>query len=763
MGDDVSTGADDPAVRPVAEAKISAPVLRAGLVDLPRVREVLDASVAAALTLVAAPAGYGKTTAVRAWCSGRDAALAWVRMDKDDDDPVRLWIAVASAVERVRSGLGRPALRRLSAIGGAVGVSVESSVDELANSLLGFDRELVVVLDDLHLVTSADSIASLNHAVAYFPSNVRLVVISRTDPELRLAQLRASGELVELRARVLALTNAEAHRLLAEGAGIDLSVGDVELLHERTEGWPLALFLAAHWLRGVADPHEAVRAFGGDHRFIVDYLTAEVIASLDEESRAFLLQVCVLRQFTPELCDAVLDRSDSETVLARLASANPFVARLERGSGYRVHSLFAEFAAFRLAALEPGASDAIHRRASSWYRSRGLCAEAVEHATAACDGQLIADVLLENYLHLFRSGQSLALRRWVGMLDDEQLLEHPVLAVGGATVAMVLGGAGLERRRYLALAERAELERPERVTSYVRATAEMVRAGSIDGDVGQAVASGRRAVEFALRDADGDASLVAALASCSRALYFAGELEEAWALAVRALEHPDVERRPPGHAFACTALALADLDLGRQSSARDYVDRARSILGDLRLNRSWLGANVGAALGCVLAWEGDLSQAESQFASAEHFFRDDVATVPHAWLLVRLAEVRCRQGKLEQAQATLDRATHALQSITDAGRVPLQAADVERGLEQARNRAGAGEIVEPPSEAELAVLQLLSTSLSTRQIGAALFISPNTVRSHTRAVYRKLRVNSRAAAVARAELLGLLTETQAPT
>ena len=214
-------GAADAEAQPLAEAKISAPVLRTRLIDRPHVHEALDASSAAALTLVAAPAGYGKTTAVRAWCARGDLALAWVRLDAHDNDPVRLWTSIATAIDRIRPGLGRPALRHLKAFGR----SIDASVDELANSIMAFGGELALVLDDLHLVTQADCIASLNHAVATLPANARLVVISRTDPALRLPQLRASGELVELRARDLMLTPAEAHEVLVEQEGISSHLG----------------------------------------------------------------------------------------------------------------------------------------------------------------------------------------------------------------------------------------------------------------------------------------------------------------------------------------------------------------------------------------------------------------------------------------------------------------------------------------------------------------------------------------------------------
>jgi len=248
----------------------------------------------------------------------------------------------------------------------------------------------------------------------------------------------------------------------------------------------------------------------------------------------------------------------------------------------------------------------------------------------------------------------------------------------------------------------------------------------------------------------------AALAGLSRALYFAGELDEAWLAASRAIEHPDSARRPPGYALARSTLALVAADQGRLASARGHAERARAIVGRITSCRSWLGANGAVALGTVLAGEGDLAGAEREFAYTERFYADEVATVHHAHLLVRLADVRCRRGRLDDADATLCRAHEAIAELADSGTVPPLAAQVERELEQARRQAGGGELLEGPSDAELAVLRLLTTDLSARQIAGELFLSPNTVRSHTRAIYQKLGVRSRADAVARADALGLL-------
>ena len=282
------------------------------MVDRPRVRQALDAGRDALLTVVAAPAGYGKTTEVRAWCADLGAALAWVSLDAGDNDPVLLWRYVATAVDRVRSGLGRGAVRRLSVAGGPI----EVAVDELMNDVTTLGGELFIVLDDVHAVISEECLWSIDYALGHLPANAHVVLITRVDPALRLARLRAAGALVEVRGSELAFTAAEAHELLVDLGQLELGSEEIDVLVERTEGWPAALVLAWLWLRTVENPGRAVRAFGGDHRFVADYLSSEVLATLDEDDRAFLHGAAVLGEFTAELCDEVLDRSDSAARLS---------------------------------------------------------------------------------------------------------------------------------------------------------------------------------------------------------------------------------------------------------------------------------------------------------------------------------------------------------------------------------------------------------------------------------------------------------------
>jgi len=742
---------------PLAEAKLAPPMLRPETIDRPRLHRGLDADGQPALGLVVAPAGYGKTIAVREWSAGRDAPLAWVTLDVGDNDPVRMWTYVATSVDRIRDGLGRNALRRLR----APGAPIEAAIDDLMNGIAAFGREVVLVLDELETVSDAACLATIDHAVDRRPANLRLVLVARSDPALRTARLRVRGALAELRAGDLAFTSREVRAFLGRRADLELGDPELEMLRERTEGWPAALELAALWLRNQDDPETTVREFRGDHRFVAEFLSHEVLDALDDDVRSFILRASVLGRFTANLCDTVLDRSDSAALLARLERSNLFVSRLEHGGWYRVHPLFGEYAAFRLAEEgEESAASVIHRRAAEWFVSQGLPTDATHHAAAARDLDLVARLLVDYHLALIRGGGAGTLLRWIEALPEEQLLDHPELAASAATAATMLGKRTLERQRFLALADRAAAERPESSGVYAQAIAAMVRAGAVDGRLEVALENGRRAVE--LSESGADDVLVASLAAHARALYFAGDLDAAWKTALRAVEHPDVERRAPGHAFARSTLALVAADRGHLASARIHADRARAVIGGIGSSRSWLGANALAALGVLRLVEGEPAEAERDLASAERFFRDEVASVHHVWLLLLLARARCRRGRLDAAASSLAAARDEIEELVDPTAVGALLADVAGELADARGRVDRGPVGESPSEAELAVLRLLTSELTTRQIGAELYLSLNTVRSHTRALYRKLGVNARTDAVARAEALGLLVGSDSP-
>lgn len=738
------------AVTPLLEGKAAIPKLRRGVVQRPRIRRALDRSDDAALTLVAAPAGYGKTTAVRSWCASRDVETAWVTLDVGDNDPIRLWWYLASALNQVRVGVAEGALGRLS----SSPHQVERAVDEFLNGVRLLGRELVIVLDDLDTVTSTESLALIDYAVEHLPSNAHLVLLTRADPALRIARLRAAGELVEVRADELAFTRDEAGELLRALGRLPVGSEEIATIVERTEGWPVALVLAWLWLCKVEDPVRAVRAFGGDNRFVADYLSGEVLAGLNDDRKSFLCATAVLGTCTAEMCDDVLERNDSAARLQEAERANLFVSSLEGSDWFRIHSLFADYAKVRLASAEPGTAALIHQRAARWLDSHGMAVEATEHAAEAGDYELMADLVLRQHLPLIRAGAGRTVLRWVQTLPEDRLVEFPELAAAAAASAMLIGGCRLVQRRLLALAERGLESRPEPIRSYVNTAVALVHASTIDRGVAQAVEDGRRAV--ALAETDTDVLLTGALAACGRALFFAGALDEAWELSVRALEQPAIEQDVPSLVIAYSTLSLVAVEREHLATARGHAETAKAAVKRIGASRSWLGASASAALGSVLAAEGGLVEAEHELAAAESFFADEVGTLHHTWILVLLARLRMRRGRLADAETTLRSAFESLNELSDSGAIPELAGALSDELEAADERASEGELLERPSDAELAVLGLLTTDLSMREIGERLFVSQNTIRSHTRAIYHKLRVHNRADAIARAAGLGLL-------
>lgn len=745
---------------PLVETKFAQPRERSGTVQRPRLQRTFEAADGAALTLLAAPTGYGKTTAVRAWCASGERPVAWVTLDAGDNDPVRLWTYVASAIDRIRDGLGRLALQRLR----IAGVSLETVVDELVNGIASYSAPMVVVLDDLQAVVDPACMASIEYALERLPANARVLAITRIDPAIRLARMRGRGGLAELRAAELAFTASEARELLVDREGIALTDEDVAALVEHTEGWPAGLYLAALWLRGLDDPGSGVREFTGHQRQVAEYLGSEVLDALDDEFRSFLMRSAVLGRFTAELCDAVLGRTDSAAMLAELEHSNLFLVPLDgRGAWFRYHALFAELLQLELAGVEPVAELEIHRRASAWFRERGLVVESAEHAAAGHDYRSVAELLAENHLIMLRSGLSATLLRWIGKLPEEQLLEFPILPFVAAVATGLTGRPAIERRRFLAIGERAKAKHPERFTAYHEAAAEMTRAVWIDGDVGEAIRHGRRAA--ALAGSGAAAIYVSSMAGLAGALYFAGEIEDAAEAAQQAVRHADAERQNLGRIEALSTLALIAAERGHLTAARRHADEARTIARETGVRRSWVGGTAAAAHAVVLAAEGKLSEAEREAEYAVQIRSTPEASVAHAWALILLASMRVRRGLLTQAEKTLDEARDLLAELADPGRLPTMADEVATLLEQTRADADGGPVRDPLSPAELEILRLLATDLSQRQIGEKLFLSLNTVKTHARSVYRKLGVSSRQDANARAAALGLLdtSETSEPS
>jgi LuxR family maltose regulon positive regulatory protein len=396
----------------------------------------------------------------------------------------------------------------------------------------------------------------------------------------------------------------------------------------------------------------------------------------------------------------------------------------------------------------------LHLRASETCLERGRIGDALEHAAAAGEPALVADILEREHRTLLRAGRLGTLVGWCEWLPEELLVEHPAIALAAA-LAVGLGGQDAhERHRLTRVAERSRAERPESWAPYHEAALGLVRVAWVEADLGAAVALGRATRDTA---AEADEVEVPFLACLAFLLYLGGEHDEARALAETALDRAEAPQRPHGKVMARSTLSLLAAAEGDTGAAVAHADRALAFALAAGVDQSASGGSARVARAVALVAKGELHAAEREAAEGERLRRCPEPEVGHVHALLVRAEVRARRGRLGAAAADLDVARKRLAAFVDAGTLlPALAATVETRLTQARAEASA--VSELPSEAELNVLRLLGTDLSQREIGARLYLSVNTVKTHMRVLYRKLGVSSREEAVERATALGLIDD-----
>ena len=423
---------------PLLETKFHAPRSRRGVVTRPRLLDRLNVQRLPALTLVSAPAGFGKTTLLSEWLAtaGHDARVAWVSLDARDNDPRLFWSYVVAATRVVAPDVGEGAAASFA--DGAP--SIDGVLAMLLNDLARVEFELVVVLDDYHLVESSEVHESVSFVLEHLPAHVHLVLATRADPPWPLGRLRARGELLEVRAADLRFTADEAAAYLNGVMDLALTEAEVEALDVRTEGWVAALQLAALSLHGRDDVAAFIADFAGDDRFIVDYLADEVLDRQTEEIRRFLLHTSILSRLTGPLCDAVAGVATGKAILEALERANLFVVPLDdRREWYRYHHLFADVLSVRLLDEEPDLVEELHRRASDWYELRGEQAEAIRHAMAAEDFSRAAELVELAVPAMRQARQEATLRGWFDALPPDVFTNRPVLAIGMVGARMASG------------------------------------------------------------------------------------------------------------------------------------------------------------------------------------------------------------------------------------------------------------------------------------------------------------------------------------
>ncbi len=421
----------------ILATKLYIPPLRPNVVSRPRLIERLNEGLHRRLTLIAAPAGFGKTTLVSAWVAGCDLPVAWLSLDSGENDPTLFLTYLVAALQTLAATIGEGVLGMLQSPQPPPPAAILTA---LLNEITTLSDHFVLVLDDYHVIDAKPVDQALTFLVEHLPPQMHLVIATREDPQVPLARLRARSHLTELRAADLRFAASETSAFLSQVMGLSLSEQDIAALENRTEGWIAGLQLAALSMQGHQDVSGFIQAFAGDHRYIVDYLVAEVLQRQPEPVRSFLLQTSILDRLNGPLCDAVTGQEEGNARLEALERGNFFVVPLDdKRHWYRYHHLFAEVLSAQLLAEQPAQVAPLHRRASAWYEQYDSTSEAIRHALAARDFERVANLVEMAVPAMRRSRQEATVLGWLRALPDELVRARPVLSVHYAW-ALLAGG-----------------------------------------------------------------------------------------------------------------------------------------------------------------------------------------------------------------------------------------------------------------------------------------------------------------------------------
>ena len=651
--------------------KLRAPRTRPNLVERPRLREILAAGEGRALTLVSAPAGFGKTTLLAEWSEDRSDGgipVAWVSLDESDNDPARFLTYLVGALQEIEEGIGEGVLASLRS---PELPHVEAVVGALINELAGVPQEIFVILDDYHVIDSEPVHQAVSFLLEHLPENAHLVVSGRTDPPLPLPRLRARDQMAELRAADLRFTTDEATAFLGDVMGLALSAGDVAALGEITEGWVAALQLAALSMRDLGDVSGFVNAFSGSNRHVLDFLAEEVLDRQSEDVREFLLHTSVLERLTAPLCDALTGRDDGQGMLERLERENLFVVALDdERRWYRYHHLFADFLRGRLQRESPGRVGELHLEASDWYEQSGWPSAAVGHALAAEDHERAACLVERVVAQIWIRGEVLTLLSWLEALPEEAKRRRPRLLLEHAMALMLVGRLDnveplvREAERAVGGGENPSEDPPgtdEIRRRYLLGYAAAVRAwrANLLGDPQRGIELGRRALEIL---PDDPAWRTFAAFSLGTAYWSADDL----AAASSAFAEASELGRAVGHDHivleAMASQARVHLTRGRLREADDVLRHALGFAGERGRASLFATAKVDVAMGELRYEWNDLDSAEERLTEGlELAERTGEASILVSGY-VALSRVEQARGDAEGALETAQKAERLARS-----------------------------------------------------------------------------------------------------
>ena len=647
----------------ILATKLYIPPARSKIVPRHRLIEQLNKGLHHRLTLISAPAGFGKTTLVSEWIVGCERPAAWVSIDEGDGDPISFLTYLISAMQTINAGIGSEVLEVIQA---SQLPPIESILTTLLNEISTIPNEFVLVLDDYHLIDARLVDDTLTFLLEHLPPQMHVVITTREDPNFPLARFRARNQLTELRVTDLRFTPSEAAEFLNQVMDLSLSAKDVAALETRTEGWIAGLQLAALSMQGHQDIPGFIQAFAGDHRYIVDYLVEEVLKRQPESIRNFLLQTSILDRMNGPLCDAVIGQPGAKVLLETLQRGNFFLIPLDdKRHWYRYHHLFAEVLHMHLMTEQPDQMPVLHRRASEWYEQNDSIPEAIHHALAAQDFDRVADLIERVLPILQQSRQEPALLVWLKALPDELFQNRPVLSVHYAGTLLQNGQLdGVESR--LRDAERwlvvpADIhERPiyvyeeefQRLPAFVAMYHAAIALAQ--GDVVNATKHARKVLELAREDDEfprGAASSLLGLAS-----WTSGDLETAYRMFADGMSYLQKVGFISDVIGGSVTLADIRITQGRLREAMSIYERGLQLATKQGTPALRGAADMHVGMSGLYYERNELNIAEQHLLKSRELGEfNGLPKNPYRWR-VAMAQIRETQGNLDGALDLLDEA-----------------------------------------------------------------------------------------------------------
>lgn len=718
---------------PLLHTKLHVPYTTPTLLTRPRLNDLLSRRPNGSLTLLSTPAGFGKTTLVTDWIRQQNNLTAWLALDEQDNDPILFWRYLIAALQVVDKRLGLRAQAALSAFNSA---SVETAVTLLINDIvanLPADAPLTLVLDDFHWIHAATIHQSLNHLLQRQPPQFHLLLLTRADPPLSLARLRVEGRLVELRAADLRLTLTEMTAFLNQVMALDIPDAGLQLLAEKTEGWAAGLQLAALSLRqpSQVDTARRMQTFAGARQHVFSYLIEEVLQYQPEDVRRFLQQTAVLRQFSASLCTAVTGHPDTSQLLAQLTAKNLFITPLDDGGQwFRYHPLFAEMLC---ADLDEVSVQDCHRRAAHWYANQQLLQDAIRHALAAQDYQLMATLLEQTYKTFLANGLLVSLQKWLAAIPAAYQSLHLRLA---AAWAGVYNGSESELQQAFAAIRDQLTEKNDALQGEMLAIQAIY--ASLYGEPEQSIQWASQALSLI---APNDfLSLAAAYQALGNAYRSLGVLDDALTAYSQARQQFEGLGSPFMAHLPIYRMAYIQIMQGRLHQALQTYEMVRQRAQAAGYEPSIMSGEIFGHLSDVY-WEwNDLEQAAD-------FARQEIELAQLGNLLLPLVDGYLKLAAVTAAKGDVLAATNALHLATETA-VPLQSAPVLAliSLHKARHELNWGNLsaaanwandyahrrrtancVLNPLLAQSADLLLVRVWLAQGQIEAVLAFLPETI------------------------------------